>query len=213
MTQDALSATAATPAREASAEAKAAKAAASAHVRTAGTEQHAAKQRAKVKALPLNSFGDNGDFLSRLDEAEKRDTERQMSTRSSRSVANSPAASQRSSSPTPPAVAPLNVQTIRTMAAAAAAGEASLTERSLRTASARTARSTPRPSPHPTPTPRAPRAARTPKTGEDRLLPPQAIGFTVSGTPRASPRISARGLHAASVIAEAATVGLSARGE
>ena len=102
--------------------------------------------RARSKPLSLNLISvNNSDFLSRLEDAEARDTERSLTQSRPVSPDRSPAV------PVPPIpvppVAPLSKSSSR------------CTPHVDRPTSAR---STPRPSPHPS-TPRAPRATRMPK--------------------------------------------------
>jgi len=104
--------------------------------------------RARSKPLSLNLISvNNSDFLSRLEDAEARDTERSLTQSRPVSPVRSPAV------PVPPIpvppVAPLSKSSSR------------CTPHVERPGSARM-RSTPRPSPHPS-TPRAPRATRMPK--------------------------------------------------
>lgn len=121
----------------------------------------AMKPRAKALATPSQHDGGTKlDFLSMLEDAERRDTERQLSARGSPTHARSPAPSPRRNAP---------------LAALPISGLSRPSPRdsfTSVTASAR-ARGTPRPSPKPT-TPRAPRAARNQGAN---VTPLAAVGF------------------------------------
>ena len=121
------------------------------------------------RAKPLYELVERGepDFLSKLEQAERRDTERLSHRSLPAEECSSPPASRR---PTPP---PLDLPTVEAKASSSVKGSArsSITlELQTATSSARGPRSTPRPSPHPTSTPRAPRAVRTPKGEQDSLV-------------------------------------------
>ena len=153
----------------------------------AGTGPDSQRPRARAKPLELSGLdGSGGDFLSRLEEAEERDTYRltERSNLSFRSFADctSPPESPQAGASTP-AVPPIEVLplTVTVMSDSGRRKEGLITVE--RSASART-RSTPRPSPHPS-TPRAPRAERTPNTGSQRST--AAVGFQGFGSPRPAP--------------------------
>ena len=125
--------------------------------------------------LNLDQLNDT-DFLTRLEDAEARDSSR-------RSGACSPLSSRRKAAHHALSVLPLKLASdLQPSAMPAALGQHEPPGAALPSSARR--RMTPRSSPLPTPTPRAPRAVRTPTPKPADLIKPAFSGFDAAATPR-----------------------------